>query len=332
MTALEKIFQRASADPRSIVLAEGNDPRILEAAVSATAQGIADVTVLGDVEEVKALAVANNLDLTSIAVLDPKASDAAGRYADALFEKRKAKGMTEEKAAELIQDPLYYAQMMVHLGDADGSVAGAVYTTGDVVRGAIQIIGMSESSSMVSSFFLMMMSQPHHDIQGGIVFSDCGLVIDPDAQQLSQIAMSAAASAQTMLGEEPRVAMLSFSTHGSAKHPAVDKVAEATRLVREQMPELKLDGEVQFDAAIVPAIAERKVKDSQVNGQANVLVFPNLEAGNIGYKIAERIGKAEAIGPVLQGLKKPANDLSRGCSAKDVVNVIAITVLQAQNL
>ncbi len=220
--------------------------------------------------------------------------------------------------------------MMVHLGDADGSVAGAVYTTGDVVRSAIQIIGMAPTANMVSSFFLMMLCEPFHELKGGVIFSDCGLVIDPDTEQLAQIAISAANSAQTLLNEEPRVAMLSFSTSGSARHSTVDKVVEATERVKQQHPDLCIDGDVQLDAAIVAEIAERKVHQSNTKGKANVLVFPNLEAGNIGYKLAERIGKAEAIGPILQGLAKPANDLSRGCSANDVVNVIAITVVQAQ--
>tara|TARA_R110002110_G_scaffold121588_1_gene297423 strand:- start:768 stop:1490 length:723 start_codon:yes stop_codon:yes gene_type:complete len=240
--------------------------------------------------------------------------------------------MTPEQADERVQDPLYYAQMMVRLGDADGSVAGAVYTTGAVVRSAIQVIGMAPGATMVSSFFLMMMCEPFHELKGGVIFSDCGLVINPDAQQLAQIAISAAASAKTLLNEDPRVAMLSFSTSGSATHSAVDKVVEATALVKQQYPDLCIDGDVQLDAAIVAEIAERKVDRSQTKGKANVLVFPNLEAGNIGYKLAERIGKADAIGPILQGLAKPANDLSRGCSVNDVVNVIAITVVQSQTL
>ncbi|RDE17996.1 phosphate acetyltransferase, partial [Motiliproteus coralliicola] len=192
---------------------------------------------------------------------------------------------------------------------------GAVYTTGDVVRSAIQIIGMAPSASMISSFFLMMLCEPFHELKGGVIFSDCGLVIDPNTEQLAQIAMSAANSAKTLLNEDPRVAMLSFSTSGSAQHAAVDKVVNATALVKEQQPELCIDGDVQLDAAIVAEIAERKVGQSETKGKANVLVFPNLEAGNIGYKLAERIGKADAIGPILQGLAKPANDLSRGCSA-----------------
>lgn len=330
MKALNNIFKRASEAPRQIVLAEGEEPRIIEAAQEATNQGIASIILLGNVDKINAKAVELNLTLASVTVVDPSRSVKASHYASKLFELRQAKGMTAEKAAELIKNPLYYAQMMVHLGDADGSVNGAVYTTGDVVRSAIQIIGMDESASMVSSFFLMMLCQPFHDLKGGIIFSDCGLVIDPDSEQLAQIALSAARSAKTLLNEDPRVAMLSFSTSGSAKHASVDKVVSATERVKAIMPELAIDGDIQLDAAIVAAISDKKVTNSATNGCANVLVFPNLEAGNIGYKLAERIGKADAIGPILQGLKKPANDLSRGCCMKDIVNVIAITVVQSQ--
>lgn len=330
MKALNNIFKRASEAPRQIVLAEGEDPRIIEAAQDATSQGIATIILLGNVAKINAKAAELNLTLESVTLIDPSESPKASRYAAKLFELRQAKGMTAEKAAELIKDPLYYAQMMVHLGDADGSVNGAVYTTGDVVRSAIQIIGMDKSASMVSSFFLMMLCQSFHDLKGGVIFSDCGLVIDPDSEQLAQIALSAARSAKTLLNEEPRVAMLSFSTSGSAKHASVDKVVTATERVKAIMPELAIDGDIQLDAAIVAAIAEKKVTHSTTHGRANVLVFPNLEAGNIGYKLVERIGKADAIGPILQGLSKPANDLSRGCCMKDIVNVIAITVVQSQ--
>ena len=330
MKALNNIFKRAGDDPRAIVLAEGEDPRIIEAAATATERGIARITLLGSVASIRSKAAEQGVSLEGVTLVDPSESPAADRYAAELYRLRQAKGMTEEKAAELICDPLHFAQMMVHLNDADGSVCGAVYTTGDTVRAAIQIIGMAPNSSMISSFFLMMLCESFHELKGGVIFSDCGLVIDPNSEQLAQIAMSASNSARTLLNEDPKVAMLSFSTSGSAKHAAVDKVVEATRLVKEQLPDLAIDGDVQLDAAIVAEIAERKVAASETHGRANVLIFPNLEAGNIGYKLAERIGKADAIGPILQGLKKPANDLSRGCSANDVVNVIAITVVQAQ--
>jgi len=330
MKALNNIYKRAKAQPKHIVLAEGEDVRVLTAAVEAQVQGLAQISVLGDSDRISALAHTEGLDIQGVRVINPERAVDAARYSQALFELRKNKGMTLEDAQQRMKSPLNYAQMMVHLGDADGSVAGAVYTTGDTVRSAIQIIGMAEGCMMVSSFFLMMLCEPFHQLKGGVIFSDCGLVIDPDEQQLAQIAMSAADSAQALLNEEPRVAMLSFSTSGSAKHAAVDKVVNATARVKAARPLLAIDGDVQLDAAIVAEIAERKVASSATQGRANVLIFPNLEAGNIGYKLAERIGRAEAIGPILQGLKKPANDLSRGCSAKDVLNVIAITVVQAQ--
>ncbi len=330
MKALNNIFKRAEASPRHIVLAEGEDIRVLTAGVQAREKGIARITVLGDAAKIAALAAQSGLDTRGLHVITPASSADHERYSSALYELRKAKGMTLDEARARMADPLFYAQMMVHLDDADGSVAGAVYTTGDTVRTAIQVIGMADGCAMVSSFFLMMLCEPFHQLKGGVIFSDCGLVIDPDTDQLAQIAISAADSAQALLDEEPRVAMLSFSTSGSAKHAAVDKVVNATRLVKAARPQLAIDGDVQLDAAIVAEIAERKVTASATHGRANVLIFPNLEAGNIGYKLAERIGRADAIGPILQGLKKPANDLSRGCSARDVLNVIAITVVQAQ--
>lgn len=332
MKALNKIFTRAAENPKRVVLAEGEDPRIIAAAVTATQRGIAAITLLGDADKINSTVAAAGYSLDGINIINPVESDAIQHYAKTFYQLRKHKGVSFDKAVELMQDPLHYAQMMVHLDDADGSVCGAVYTTGDTVRAAIQIIGMADNAQMISSFFLMMLCEPFHQLKGGVIFSDCGLVIDPNKEQLAQIAMSAANSARTLLDEEPRVAMLSFSTSGSAHHAAVDKVVEATKIVKQQLPHLAIDGDVQLDAAIVSEIAERKVTDSATHGKANVLVFPNLEAGNIGYKLAERIGRADAIGPILQGLKKPANDLSRGCSANDVVNVIAITVVQSQNL
>jgi len=332
MKALNNIFSRAQQRPKRVVLAEGEDPRILEAAAIAVERGLAEITVLGNLSRIREVAAEQGVSLEGVTMLDPTDSDSAERYATELCRLREKKGMTMEQAEELIRNPLYFSQMMVHLDDADGSVSGAVYTTGDVVRSAIQVIGMEQGAKMVSSFFLMMLCEPFHELKGGVIFSDCGLVINPDATELAQIALSASESARNLLNEDPRVAMLSFSTSGSASHSAVDKVVEATRQVKERAPELAIDGDVQLDAAIVAEIAERKVESSATGGRANVLVFPNLEAGNIGYKLAERIGKADAIGPILQGLRKPANDLSRGCRAADVVNVIAITVVQAQAL
>jgi len=330
MKALNNILAKAKSNPKKIVLAEGEDPRVISGAVRSTKAGLAQIILLGDPLVIGDEAAKLGLDLTAIEIVNPVVSQKREAYAQALFNLRKAKGMSETQAYELSANPLYFAQLMVHLDQADGSVAGAVYSTGDTVRTALQIIGKSEHSAIVSSFFLMMLCQPFHELKGGVIFSDCALIIDPDAQQLAEIAQSAAQSAQTLLEEPARVSMLSFSTSGSASHSAVDKVVEATNIVRSRLPDLMIDGDIQLDAAIVPQISRRKVADSQVKGRSNVLVFPSLEAGNIGYKIAERIGKAEAIGPILQGLKKPANDLSRGCSSDDIVNVIAITVVQAQ--
>lgn len=330
MKALNRILEFARHQPMRVALCEGDDPRVLLAAARATRDGIAKIILVGDRVAIESVAASEGVDLTGIELVDPATSPASAAYAETLHALRANKGMTAETAREAVRDPLCYANLMVRLGDADGSVAGAVHATADVVRTAIQLIGVDPSFRLVSSFFLMMLCQPFHTVKGGLIFSDCALVIDPNAEQLAEIAMAAADSARALLGEEPRVAMLSFSTSGSAHHAAVDKVTEATRRVRSMRPALAIDGDVQFDAAIVAEIAQRKIEHSQVGGHANVLVFPSLEAGNIGYKLAERIGQAKAIGPLLQGLLKPANDLSRGCSADDIYHVIAVTTVQAQ--
>ncbi len=329
MNPLVRIIETARKSPARIALSEGDDARVLEAAVRATSEGIARIVLVGDRAAITRLAEERKLDLNGIEFHDP--SDAPGQQAlvQTYFELRKHKGVTLEKAQAAASDPLTCANLLVRNGDVDGTVSGAVRTTPDVVRTAIQVIGTHPSFKLVSSFFLMVFDEPHHTRKGGMIFSDCGLVVDPTAEELSEIAMAASDSARSLLMEEPRVAMLSFSTNGSASHPNVEKVAEATRLVRTQRPQLAIDGDVQLDAAIIPDIAARKLPDSQVKGNANVLVFPNLDAGNIGYKLAERIGGAIALGPLLQGLAKPANDLSRGCNSEDVYYVIAITVMQA---
>lgn len=330
MKALNQIIKRASNDPRRIVLAEGDDPRIIEAAVLATERGIAQITLLGNDALIREQAKKTGQSMAGIAIIDPVQSALSDQYAQTLYELRRHKGMSLEQSQVLVHDPLWYASLMVCMGHADGTVAGAVYATSDVVRNAIQVIGIKENFRLVSSFFIMMLCEPFHTLRGGLIFSDCGLVVDPNAEELSEIAMAAATSAKDLLMTEPRVAMLSFSTSGSARHALVDKVVEAASRVKAQMPDLAIDEDVQLDAAIVAEISNRKVSDSSVQGKANVLIFPNLEAGNIGYKLAERIGGAKAIGPLLQGLKKPANDLSRGCSIEDVFHVIAVTVVQAQ--
>ncbi len=330
MKAILRIIDRARAAPRRIVLCEAEDPRILQAAQRATQEGIARIVLVGNTRQINAAAAIHGIGLDGMTLVDPATSALTPSFAQQLLALRQKKGMTLDEAKRAVLDPLCFANLMVRLGHADGSVAGAGHTTADVVRNAIQLVGLAPGFRLVSSFFLMMLCEPFHTLKGGLIFSDCGLVVDPDADALADIAMAAADSARTLLMEEPRVAMLSFSTSGSASHAAVDKVVAATERVRAQRPGLAIDGDVQLDAAIVAEIAARKVAHSQVNGHANVLVFPSLEAGNIGYKLAERVGGAKAIGPMLQGLNKPANDLSRGCSADDVFHVIAVTVVQSQ--
>ncbi|SAK63051.1 phosphate acetyltransferase [Caballeronia arationis] len=330
MKAINRIIEQARATPMRIVLCEPEDPRVLQAASRVTREGLARIMLIGDAARVRDTAEREQIDLSGMEMIDPAASPLAQACADELFALRGRKGMTREEAQREVLKPLCFANLLVRLGHADGSVAGAVNTTADVVRAAIQIIGVRAGFKLVSSFFLMMLCEPFHTMKGGLIFSDCALVVEPDANELADIALAAADSAKSLLMDEPRVAMLSFSTSGSARHAAVDKVVAATARVKALRPSLAIDGDVQLDAAIVAEIARRKVEHSQVDGHANVLIFPGLEAGNIGYKLAERIGGAKAIGPLLQGLQKPANDLSRGCSADDIYYVIAVTSVQAQ--
>jgi len=332
MSVLDDLQTRAAAHPSRIALSEGHDPRIVAAAIQAVASNLASIVLVGPAEVIKAeLAVQGGTPSDALQIEDPGTSALTKDVADAFFELRKHKGVTPEKAATEAQNPLIFAAMLVRLGQADGTVGGAVATTSDTVRAALQVIGKAPDAALVSSLFIMVLPDDHPSGRAAMVFSDCGLVIDPSALELATIAAQSADSYAALLNETPKVALLSFSTKGSAKHETVNKVSKATALLREQRPDLASDGELQFDAAFVPSVGASKAPGSDVAGQANVMIFPNLDAGNIGYKIAQRIGGCAAIGPILQGLAKPANDLSRGCTAQDVVNMIAVTALQAEN-
>ena len=327
MALIDKIKAKAKANVKRIVLPEGEEIRNVQAAVKIVEQGLAKLTLLGDPEKVKEVAAGASLD--GLTIVNPKTSDKCEEYAATLYELRKAKGMTPEQAAELVKDPMYYGVMMVKMGDADGLVSGAIHSTGDMLRPALQIIKSKPGIKTVSSCFLMECPNKAYGDDGVMVFADCAVNIDPDAEQLASIALGAADSARALAGIEPRVAMLSFSTKGSAKHDLVTKVQEATRIAKELDPSLMLDGELQLDAAIVESVGQLKAPGSPVAGKANVLVFPGLEAGNIGYKLVQRLAGAEAYGPILQGIAKPCNDLSRGCSVDDIVATVAITAAQA---
>ena len=326
----DKLKQRAKCDVKTIVLAEGEDMRTVEAAAIVLKEGYAKIKILGNEEKIKAMAAEKGLDISGAQIIDPEISDKTEEYAEKFYEMRKAKGMTPEKAAETVKNVLYYGVMMVNEGEADGMVAGACNSSANVIRPSLQILKTKSGTKLVSAFFVIIVPDCEYGENGAFVFADCGLNQDPTADELSEIAISSAQSFKNLFGAEPKVAMLSHSSYGSAKHTLVEKVVEATRLAKEKAPELKLDGELQLDAAIVPEIGQSKAPGSPVAGKANVLVFPDLDAGNIGYKLVQRLAKAEAYGPVTQGIAMPINDLSRGCSADDIVGVVAITCVQAQ--
>ena len=330
MSFIEQIKQRAKKEIKTIVLPEATDVRILEAAQIVKKEGYAKVILIGNEEEVRKLANEKNIELGETEIIDPSKSEETKRYAKALYELRKAKGMTEEQANQLVLEPVYYGMMMVKLDEADGLVSGAAHSTSDTLRPALQILKTAPGTKLVSAFFVMVVPDCKYGENGTFIFADSGLNEEPDSEKLSEIAISSSKSFEQLVGKEPKVAMLSYSTYGSAHSASTEKIIEATKLVKEKEPKLLVDGELQLDAAIIPEVAEFKAKGSPLKGQANVLVFPDLGAGNIGYKLVQRLAKAEAYGPLCQGIAKPVNDLSRGCSSEDVAGVVAITAVQAQ--
>lgn len=330
MSFIEKIKEKAKSNIKTIVLPEGEEIRTLKAAEIINKEKFAKVVLIGNQEKIKEILTRENINIGDIQVIEPEKSEKKEEYANALYELRKAKGMTLEDAEKLVLDPVYYGMMMVKLEEADGLVSGAVHSTADTLRPALQIIKTAPGTKIVSTFVAIDVPNCEFGENGLFFFSDCGLNQNPNSEELAQIAISTAKSFETLVEAKPKVAMLSYSTMGSAKAEEITKVQEATKMAKEEAPELMLDGEMQLDAAIVPAIGQSKAPESNVAGNANVLIFPELEAGNIGYKLVERLAKAEAYGPVCQGIAKPVNDLSRGCKAEDIVGVVAITAVQAQ--
>ena len=329
MAFIDDIKNKAKQSIKTIILTEREDKRELEAAGKVKKEGIANVILIGNEEEANKLAKENNIDISGISVINPEKSEKYEEYVNAFYELRKAKGMTVDKAREMLKDNMYFGTMMVKMGDADGLVSGACHSTANTLRPALQILKTAPGTKLVSAFFLMVVPDCEYGENGIFIFGDSGLVENPTADELSEIAISSSKSFKQLTGKEAKVAMLSYSTYGSAHSELTEKVIEATKLLKEKMPDLICDGELQLDAAIVPEINASKAPGSPLKGEANTLIFPNLDAGNIGYKLVQRLAKAEAYGPLCQGIAKPVNDLSRGCNSDDIVGVVAITAVQA---
>ena len=332
MSFVETMKEKARQNIKTILLPESEDIRVIQAAADVEKEGFAKAVLIGNEENVKKLALDNNIDVSKVTIIDPLKSEKFEEYSNKFCELRKAKGMTPEKARETMKEPIYFGTMMVKVGDADGIVSGACHPTAHTLRPALQILKTAPGTKLASAFFLMVTKCPEYGEDGVLIFADSGMNEYPDADGLSEIAISSAKSFKQLVGTEPRVAMLSYSTYGSASSPLTEKVIEATRILKEKAPDLICDGELQLDAAIIPEVAERKAPGSPVAGRANVLIFPDLDAGNIGYKLVQRFGRAEAYGPLCQGIAKAVNDLSRGCSSDDIVGVVAITSVQAQDM
>lgn len=330
MNFIESIKQRAKKNIKTIVLPEAEDIRVIEATATILKEKFANIILIGDEKKILDKAEHNNLNLQSVKIINPKTSPNYDEYVNLLYELRKNKGMTIEKAKELVLDPVYYGMLMVKNEEADGLVSGATHSTSDTLRPALQILKTAEGVKSVSAFFVMVVPNCKYGENGTFIFSDCGLNENPDIETLEEIAISSAKSFKQLVEKEPKIAMLSYSTYGSAKSELTEKVVNATEHIKTKNPELLIDGELQLDAAIVPEVAKFKAPGSRVAGDANVLIFPDLNSGNIGYKLVQRLGNAEAYGPLCQGIAKPVNDLSRGCSSFDIVGVVAITALQAQ--
>lgn len=330
MNFIDTIKERAKKDIKTIVLPETEDIRTLQATEKILKEGFSKIILIGNEESTKKLAQENNINIEGAEIIDPSKSEKYEEYANKFFELRQKKGVSIEKARETMLNNVYFGMMMVKNGDADGLVSGAAHSTADTLRPALQILKTAEGTKLVSAFFLMVVPDCEYGENGTFVFSDAGLNSNPTSEELSEIAISSANSFEQLVGKEAKVAMLSYSTYGSAKSDLVDKVVKATELVKEKAPNMQVDGEMQLDAAIVKEIGEKKAPGSKVAGHANTLIFPDLNAGNIGYKLVQRLAKAEAYGPLCQGIARPVNDLSRGCSSDDIVGVVAITAVQAQ--